>query len=177
MLENVEKGNTHTIWLRDFNRHHPCWDDPSNTRLFTNEALLTTEMLISTVVETGLELVLPGGTPTHCHNVTKRWTRLDQVFISEHSVNMVNVYDTLIDHRGINMDHLPIITELDLAVTIHEMKPFSNFRDVTLLGYFSFPLPFIPILLLYLSHACVAPRPLGLASSFLIAPVPLFAWH
>ena len=39
--------------------------------------------------------------------------------------------------------------------------------SVTLLGHFSFLLPFIPILLLHLSHACFAPRPLGLASSFL----------
>ena len=48
---------------------------------------------------------------------------------------------------------------------------------VTLLGHFSFLLPFIPVLLLHLSHACVALRLLGLASSFLIAPVLLFAWH
>ena len=25
-------GNVHTIWLRDFNRHHPYWDDPEDTR-------------------------------------------------------------------------------------------------------------------------------------------------
>ena len=49
--------------------------------------------------------------------------------------------------------------------------------DVTLLGHFSFLLPFISVLLLHLSHACVAPRPLGLASSLLIAPVLLFSWR
>ena len=49
--------------------------------------------------------------------------------------------------------------------------------DITLLGHFSFLLPIIPVLLLHLSHACVTPRPLGLASSFLIAPVLLFSWH
>ena len=38
---------------------------------------------------------------------------------------------------------------------------------VTLLGHFSFLLPLIPVPLLHLSHACVALRPLGLASSFL----------
>ena len=50
-------------------------------------------------------------------------------------------------------------------------------EHVTLLGHFSFLLPLFPVLLLHLSHACVAPRPLGLASLFLIAPVLLFAWH
>ena len=38
---------------------------------------------------------------------------------------------------------------------------------VMLLGYFSFLLPFIPVLLLHRSHTCIAPRPLGLASSLL----------
>ena len=38
---------------------------------------------------------------------------------------------------------------------------------VTLLGLFLFLLPLFPVLLLHLSHACVAPRPLGLASSLL----------
>ena len=38
---------------------------------------------------------------------------------------------------------------------------------VTLLGHFSFLLLIIPVLLLHPSHACVTPRPLGLASSSL----------
>ena len=29
----------HTIWLGDFNRHHPHWDNASDNRLFTHEAL------------------------------------------------------------------------------------------------------------------------------------------
>ena len=49
--------------------------------------------------------------------------------------------------------------------------------DVTLLGLFLFLLPLIPVLLLHLSHACVALRLLGLASSFPIAPVLLFSWR
>ena len=43
----------------------------------------------------------------------------------------------------------------------------NKFLTVTLLGHFSFLLPFIPVLLLHLSHACVTPRPLGLASLLL----------
>ena len=62
----------YVIWLGDFNRHHPYWDNPSDTRLFTNEALLTAEILVSAIAEVGLELVLLGGIPTHCHNITKQ---------------------------------------------------------------------------------------------------------
>ena len=33
----------HIIWLGDFNRHHPVWDNANNTRLFTEEALASAE--------------------------------------------------------------------------------------------------------------------------------------
>src|ERR1700730_13740264 len=38
LLENPDKEDTHVIWLGDFNRHHPHWDDVADTRLFTNNA-------------------------------------------------------------------------------------------------------------------------------------------
>jgi hypothetical protein len=68
-----------TIWLGDFNRHHLHWDDPADIRLFTRSAIHDAEVLLSAVAELGLNLALPPGTPTHLHNVTKKWTRLDQV--------------------------------------------------------------------------------------------------
>jgi len=123
-------SSTHTVWVGDFNRHHPYWDDPGDERLFTDEATLAAQVLIEAVAETGLELALPRGTPTHCHSVTKCWSRLDQVFISEHSISMVMACDALPHHRGINTDHLPILTELDLAVNILEDEPIPNFREV-----------------------------------------------
>jgi len=64
-------GNVHTIWLGDFNRHHPYWDDPEDMCLFTNEAINAAETLIGAVAEAGLEMVLPGSIPTHLHNVSK----------------------------------------------------------------------------------------------------------
>jgi len=30
-LDNDTVGNVHSIWLGDFNRHHPYWDDPEDT--------------------------------------------------------------------------------------------------------------------------------------------------
>jgi len=123
-------GNAYTVWLGDFNRHHPYWDDPGDDRLFTKEATLTAEILIEAVAETGLKLVLPCGLPTHCHSTTKRWSRLDHVFITDHSIDMVTTCNTLPDHRGINTDHLPILTELNLVVNILEVDPIPNFREV-----------------------------------------------
>jgi hypothetical protein len=87
-------------------------------------------MLIEAIVEAGLIMALPYGMPTHCHHVTKCWSRLDQVFILEHSENMLMACEVLTGHRGINIDHLPILTELNLEVTFHKQEPIPNFREV-----------------------------------------------
>jgi exonuclease III len=130
LLENVSQGSAHVIWLGDFNRHHLHWDNNNDTRLFTKNAIKAVEVLIEATAEAGLELALPSGIPTHIHNVTKKWTRLDQVFISDHSLELINVYDAITSKRGINTDHLPILTRLDLATTISEASVTHNFRDV-----------------------------------------------
>jgi len=117
----------HVLWVRDFNRHHPYWDDPSNDRLFTKEALEAAEKLIEAVVDAGLDLALPSSTPMHKHNIMKLWSRLDQVFISNHSENLIISCDMLPDQRGINTNHLPILTEMDLAADIVPVEDISNF--------------------------------------------------
>jgi endonuclease/exonuclease/phosphatase family metal-dependent hydrolase len=130
LIETATQGTAHVIWLGDFNRHYPHWDNHDNTRLFTREAHKATEVLINVVAEAGLEMALPGGIPTHIHNVTKKWTRLDQVFISEHSTELIIRCDTTTLKRGVNTDHLPILTKLDLATEMTEEKTTHNFRDV-----------------------------------------------
>jgi len=120
----------HNLWIGDFNRHHPHWDDLGNTRLFTKEALKAADMLIKVVAEAGLIMALLGGTPTHYHNVTKRWSRLNQVFLSKHSENLLIACDAQTEHRGINMDHLAILTELKLEASTNIEKLTLNFHKV-----------------------------------------------
>jgi ribonuclease HI/exonuclease III len=129
-LERTAQGTTHTIWLGDFNRHHPHWDNPNDTRLFTNKAIRAAEALIEATADAGLDLALPQGIPTHIHNVTKMWTRLDHVFISDHSLELISVCDTVTSKRGINTDHLPILTKLNLDTATAEETTTHNFRDV-----------------------------------------------
>jgi hypothetical protein len=129
-LEGTDANNSHTLWLGDFNRHHPYWDDPSDTCLFTHKAVKEAEILIEAVAEAGLEMALPGGIPTHFHNVTKKWTRLGQVFLSEHSENLLITCDTFVEQRGIKTDHLPIVTELKLATSTVVEPLLPNFRNV-----------------------------------------------
>jgi hypothetical protein len=58
------------------------------------------------------------------------WTRLDQVFISKHSTDLIIACNTEPSKRGINSDHLPILTKLDLATTIIKESATHNFREV-----------------------------------------------
>ena len=128
-LAQSNSGEAHVMWVGDFNRHHPYWDDHSDDRLFTSEAIEAAEKLIEAVVDAGLELALPSGIPTHRHNVTKRWSRLDQVFLSDHSDNILISCNTQPDHWGINTDHLPIRTELDLKAVQTEIGEIPNYRE------------------------------------------------
>ena len=70
-IYQTNRGTAHVLWVGDFNRHHPYWDDPHDIRLFTNEATEAAEKLIEAVADAGLDLALPSGIPTHRHNVTK----------------------------------------------------------------------------------------------------------
>jgi hypothetical protein len=85
-----------TLWVEDFNCHHSHWNNPNNTRLFTTSVLKEAKILIEAVAVLGLELMLPSGMPMHCHNVTKKWSRLDQVpvTISEHSSDLIEFCKT-----------------------------------------------------------------------------------
>ena len=123
-------GAAHAIWLRDFNRHHPAWDNPNNEDIFSGDTICKAEMLIEAVTEAGLISALPHRMPTHCHHVTKHWSRLDQVFILEHSKNMLMACEALTGHRGINTDHLLIHTELSLDIALYKPEPAPNFREV-----------------------------------------------
>ena len=64
------------------------------------------------------------------HNVTKLWSRLDQVFISDHSESLLIACDTQPDHRCINTDHLPILTELNLHADVALEEEIHNFCEV-----------------------------------------------
>ena len=129
---NETQGTHHLIWLGDFNRHRPCWDAPENNALFMWEALDQAEILIQGIEELGLEMALAAGTPMHEHCVTKRWSRLDQVFSTEHTIEAINRCEVLPEEQGLNTDHFPIIIEMDLAIATTQKSVARNFRDVEL---------------------------------------------
>jgi hypothetical protein len=120
----------HVIWLGDFNRHHPHWDNPEDTRLFTRPAISNAEILISAIAKGGLDMALPPGIPMHIHNVTKKWTRLDNVFILEDALESILACEALSEAQGINTDHLPILTTLNLDLARAPSSEPKNYRNV-----------------------------------------------
>ena len=123
-------NNSHTIWSGDFNRHHPHWDNVTDDRLFTPKAIEKGEKLIGVIADAGLDLALPPKIPTHKHNVSKKWTRLDHVFLSEHSFDALISCEVPTDTLGPNTDHLPVVTTLDLTLSKAPARNTANFRNV-----------------------------------------------
>jgi exonuclease III len=120
----------HLLWLGDFNRHHPYWDNTKDNRLFTKKAQDMVEVLLKTVADLGMDMVLAKGIPTHCHHITKKWTRLDQVFTAEHTVEAITSCDTLLEESGVNTNHMPIATVLDFELTRTPAQTTRNFCDM-----------------------------------------------
>ena len=115
---------------RRFQQAPPALGRPERHRLFTSEALKAAGTLIEAVALLGLDLALPSGLPTHVHNVTKKWTRLDQVFLSDHSTDLLVSCDTETRFRSTKTDHLPVVTKLSLETPSSPPSSLPNFRDV-----------------------------------------------
>jgi endonuclease/exonuclease/phosphatase family metal-dependent hydrolase len=118
------------MWLGDFNRHHPHWDDITDNRLFMCAVIKKAKKLIVAVADAGLDLALPAKIPMHKHNVTKKWTRLDHVFLSEQLFDALIFCKALVDNLSLNTNHLPILTKLDLTLEKTPAKSFLNFQNV-----------------------------------------------
>ena len=134
-LTQLSTSKMHILWVRDFNRHHLYWDNSHNDRLFTNKAIGAAEKLIEAVADMGLEIALPSGIPTHRHNVTKHWSRLDQVFLSDHSESILISCDMQPNQWGINTDHLPIQMKLDLKAAHMEIGEILNYCEADWEGF------------------------------------------
>jgi hypothetical protein len=73
-------------------------------------------------------MALPPNTPTHEHYVSKQQSRLDNVFCTEHTMNLFNICEVLLDDPKPGTDHFPIISTIDLPVRHQEMPRRPDFR-------------------------------------------------
>jgi len=118
------------IWLGDFNRHSPMWDEARNSQLFTRQALREAQHLIDLAITWNMQMALRPGVNTLESTSSKNYTRPDNVWVSDELTQHITQCDVLPGERPICTDHLPIITILDISPTRTVPTPRHNWRDV-----------------------------------------------
>jgi len=71
--------------------------------------LCTAELLIQHVSDWDLIMTLPASMPTHEHHVTKKKSRLDNVFCTPHTTDLILQCEALLSEPKPGMDHFPIV--------------------------------------------------------------------
>ena len=115
------------LWLGDFNRHHPMWEEDANEHLFEPEDYISP--LIDLLYKNDMLLTLPKGIPT-LHTSAGNWTRPDNVWRTNTMDNPILRCDTVSAIRPPLADHLPIITILDLPFPWSSAAKTLDFRAV-----------------------------------------------
>lgn len=117
--------NDHMLWLGDFNRHHPLWEENSNRHLFNNDTFI--DPLLDLIREYDMTMALPLGIPTF-ETVTGNWTRPDNVWRSNNPDNPITICNVSAEIRPPFADHMPIVTILDIPISRSSAPPSRNVR-------------------------------------------------
>ena len=118
------------IWLGDFNRHSPMWDEARNSQLFTRSALREAQHLIDLAATWNMHMALCPGVNTLESTSSKNYTRPDNVWVSDTIRDNIIKCDVLPSERPICTDHLPIITTIDISPTRTSPPSRYNWRKV-----------------------------------------------
>lgn len=130
ICENEEKEDTNMIWVGDFNRHHPMWDNPRHTHLFTNTNISKAEKLIDHTMTFGLFMGLEKEIPTLEHFRSKRVSRPDNVFVSAPLEESIVKCEVIPEKRPSKTDHYPIRTEIIVDKEVTEEQERRNWKKV-----------------------------------------------
>jgi len=98
---------THTLWLGDFNRHHPLWDESHNTHLFTR-----VQELIDAITELGLHMILPKDLLMLHALASGNFPRPDNVFALETLATSIVKCTMIPEEQPTRTNHLPIFIHL-----------------------------------------------------------------
>ena len=121
----------HMLWIGDFNTHHFMWEEERNAHLCeTAEAQEVSQQLIELVADHGMQMALPKNRPTLQSTSTGNWTRPDNVFCTDHTLNVITQCDTKPRRRPPCTDHVPILTTLELEVPTATHEASRNFKGV-----------------------------------------------
>src|SRR6266550_3218959 len=124
-----EENNKHMIWLGDFNRHHPYWNEDRNHHLFMPANIERAQMVLDLTMAHDMEMALPKDIPTLQALATQNLTRPDNVFISHSLIDALIYCNTEPEKQPVNTDHFPIIVKIDTSVTIHQEQQRFCFKE------------------------------------------------
>ena len=118
------------IWLGDFNRHHPAWDSPRNTHLFTPRNLRRAEVLTTYLATYDLDMALPPALPTLEATRTKNYTRPDNVFCSSALLERLQQCTVRPELRVSKTDHFPIQITFAMPMVAAAPRRGRDFQKV-----------------------------------------------
>ena len=118
------------IWLGDFNRHHPLWDEERNAHLFTKAALEAAQPLIDMISKHDMCMVLPKDIPMLEACSTKNFTRVDNVFCTANLIDCVISCNTYPHWRPQKTDHMLVISILDIEPEEAIQTTKFNYRSM-----------------------------------------------
>lgn len=130
MTARGPRSKTHILWLGDFNRHSPAWDEPRNSHLFTAANLSAANQLIQMTSHLDLLMIPPRYLPTLCASRTKNETRPDNIFCSSTLADNVIHCSSHPELRPACTHRNPIVTALDFVTTASIQGVRYNFRRV-----------------------------------------------
>ena len=115
------------LWLGDFNRHHPMWEEDANSHLFESENDIAP--LLHLLYRHNMLLALPKGIPTF-QTSTGRWTHLDNIWHTNMQVDPIQRCDVIPNILPPLADHMPIITVINLPLPRVVSQVTLNYRAV-----------------------------------------------
>src|SRR5882724_6197256 len=121
-------GSEHTIWLSNFNPHHPLWDKECNSHLFMRLNLEKSQELIDAVADLDMQMTLPKNTLTLWALATGNYMQPDNVYLSTSHISTLTCCCMLPGECPLRTDHIPIVTELDIGVDTQIVTLHPNFR-------------------------------------------------
>jgi hypothetical protein len=116
----------HVLWLGDFNRHHPIWEDEKNHHLYETEEYISP--FIDLLYKHDMVLALPKGIPTF-QACSGNWTWPDGVWRTSSPNDPIIWCDVLLAIRPPAAYHLPVIIVVDLPLPRSAVPPTLDFRN------------------------------------------------
>lgn len=128
---NMANSRQHIIWLGDFNCHHMLWEEECSRHLCeTREAQTHAQAWIELIAEYGLCQALPKDKPTLQSTSTQNWTRPDNVFCTDNTLDSYIICDTAPKLRAPKTDHVPILSTLELELPQATTTISPNYHEV-----------------------------------------------